>query len=69
MKHKIIYQEKYKDGALYTESPDLLPKAFWPIKEGEKIQRLEVLSCTKAEIKGERAEYVDIRIFIEPRKS
>ena len=65
MKEKILYQEKYKKGAMRVRR-ELLPETLPYMSRETIIKAIEIRSAGRCEIDGESMEFQDIRVYTFP---
>ncbi len=65
MKEKILYQEKYRKGAMRVRR-ELLPETLPYMSKGTTIKAIEIKSAGTCEIDGERLEFQDVRVYTFP---
>jgi len=65
VKEKILYQEKYKNGAMRVRR-ELLPNTLPYMAKGAVITDIEIRSAGKCELDGEAMEFQDVRVYTVP---
>jgi hypothetical protein len=65
VKEKILYQEKYKKGAMRVRR-DLLPVTLPYMTKGTVVKDIEIRSAGKCELDGEALEFQDVRVYTVP---
>ena len=66
MKEKILYQEKYKNGAMRVRR-ELLPDTLPYMAKGAVITDIEIRAAGKCERDGEILEFQDVRVYTVPK--
>lgn len=66
MKEKILYQEKYKPGAMKLKD-DFIPDCKH--SDGYHPVRAEIRAAGTCELNGERLEFQDVRLWFSTKQS
>ena len=66
-KDKIVYQEKYKKGALMLK-PDSFPD-LRHIPENFEVANVDIRSAGKCEVGDETLEFQDVRIYFRDKEN
>jgi hypothetical protein len=65
MKEKILYQEKYKKGAMRVRR-ELLPDTLPYMAKGGKIHAMFIQSAGTCTLDGKELEFQDVRVYTVP---